>query len=36
MQSMNTGDETDPEIQQLENMMDKIMDIQHPERVKEK
>ena len=26
---MNTGDETDPEIQQLENMMDKIMDIQH-------
>ena len=36
MQAMNTGDEADPEIQQLENMMDKIMDIQHPERVKEK
>ncbi|HNP25092.1 MAG TPA: conjugative transposon protein TraM [Panacibacter sp.] len=36
MQAMNTGDEADPEMQQLENMMDKIMDIQHPERVKEK
>ena len=29
MQAMNTGDEADPEMQQLENMMDKIMDIQH-------
>lgn len=36
MQAMNTGDEVDPEMQQLENVMDKIMDIQHPERVKEK
>lgn len=36
MQSMNTDSETDPEMQQLENMMDKIMDIQHPERVEQK
>jgi len=36
MQAINTGDEADPEMQQLESMMDKIMDIQHPERVKEK
>ncbi|HZH36028.1 MAG TPA: conjugative transposon protein TraM [Flavisolibacter sp.] len=29
-------DSEDPEMRQLEGMMDKILDIQHPERVKEK
>jgi conjugative transposon TraM protein len=36
MQAMNNGNSPDPEMQQLENMMDKIMDLQHPERVEQK
>lgn len=35
MQSMQQK-EADPEMQQLNGMMEKILDIQHPERVKEK
>lgn len=36
--NMNKNDsvEADPEMNQLNSMMDKILDIQHPERVKEK
>lgn len=34
MQVMNKGNADDPEIKQLENTLDKILDIQHPERVK--
>ena len=30
------GKEKDPELEQLNAMMDKILDIQHPERIKEK
>ncbi|HEX8357429.1 MAG TPA: conjugative transposon protein TraM, partial [Segetibacter sp.] len=36
MQSMNQKNGDDPEMQQLSGMMEKILDIQHPERVKEK
>jgi conjugative transposon TraM protein len=36
MEMMNTPGETDPEMSQLEGMLEKILDIQHPERVKEK
>ena len=38
MRNMNKKDsvEADPEMNQLNSMMDKILDIQHPERVKEK
>jgi conjugative transposon TraM protein len=32
----NDGTENDPEIKQLDNTLDKILDIQHPERVKER
>lgn len=32
----NTGSNDDPEIKQLENTLDKILDIQHPQRVKER
>jgi conjugative transposon TraM protein len=34
MQMMNEKDSDDPEMKQLGNMLDKILDIQHPERVK--
>jgi conjugative transposon TraM protein len=34
MQLMNEKDIDDPEMKQLGNMLDKILDIQHPERVK--
>lgn len=34
MQVMNQKNENDPEIKQLENTLDKILDIQHPDRVK--
>ena len=33
--STNTNNDEDPELKQLDVMMDKILDIQHPERVKE-
>ncbi len=33
MQSLNQKDDSDEEIEQLSSMMDKILDIQHPERV---
>lgn len=36
MQTMNQKDSEDPEMQQLNNMMDKIIDMQHPERLQEK
>lgn len=36
LQSMNQADDSDTELRQLSSMMDKIMDIQHPERVKSK
>lgn len=32
----NGGNDEDPEMKQLNGMMDKILDIQHPERVKER
>jgi conjugative transposon TraM protein len=32
----NQGKENDPEMRQLENTLNKILDIQHPERVKER
>jgi len=34
MHAMGAGNVPDPELQQLENMLEKILDIQHPERVK--
>ncbi|MBS1666418.1 MAG: conjugative transposon protein TraM [Bacteroidetes bacterium] len=36
MQVMNDKEATDPEMQQLNGTLDKILDIQHPERVKDK
>lgn len=36
MEIMASSDTSDPEMQQIEEMLDKILDIQHPERVKEK
>ena len=36
MTGMSTGDTEDPEIKQLGNTLDKILDIQHPERVKDR
>lgn len=36
MEVMATPTEQDPEMMQMENMLDKILDIQHPERVKER
>jgi conjugative transposon TraM protein len=36
MNQMNTGNGEDPEIQQLSSVMDKILDVQHPDRVKER
>ncbi len=36
MEMMQGGPETDPEMQQIESVLEKILDIQHPERVKEK
>ena len=36
MQTMNQKDSADPEMQQLNSMMDKIIDMQHPERVEDK
>lgn len=36
MQQMNGSPDADPEIQQLNGTLEKILDIQHPDRVKEK
>ncbi|MGF2412023.1 MAG: conjugative transposon protein TraM [Ferruginibacter sp.] len=36
MQGMNENGNEDPEMKQLGNTLDKILDIQHPERVKDK
>ena len=36
MEMMQGGNESDPEMQQIESVLEKILDIQHPERVKEK
>lgn len=36
MQRMNAPAEEDQEMAQLNNMMDKILDIQHPQRIKER
>lgn len=36
MQIMASSDTNDPEMQQIESMLDKILDVQHPERVREK
>ena len=36
MQSMNQPQGEDPELQQLSGMLEKILDIQHPDRVQEK
>jgi conjugative transposon TraM protein len=36
MQSMNNNDTADPQMNKMSNMLDKILDIQHPERVKER
>ena len=36
MNLMNNGNSDDPEMKQLASVMDKILDVQHPERVKER
>lgn len=36
MDMMNQHDKEDPELQQLNGMLEKILDVQHPERVQEK
>jgi conjugative transposon TraM protein len=36
MNRMSAGEGEDPEIQQLSTVMDKILDVQHPSRVKER
>lgn len=36
MQQMNTGNGEDPEMQQLNGTLDKILDIQNPQRIKER
>jgi len=36
MEMMNQGKESDPEMDQIQNVLDKILDIQHPERAAEK
>lgn len=36
MQIMAASDTNDPEMQQIETMLDKILDVQHPDRVREK
>jgi conjugative transposon TraM protein len=36
MQIMSSTDANDPEMQQIEGMLDKILDVQHPARVREK
>ena len=36
MQMMGKGEEGDPEMQKIDAVMDKILDIQHPDRVRER
>jgi conjugative transposon TraM protein len=36
MEMMNNGDQRDPEMQEISGMLDKILDIQNPERVRER
>lgn len=36
MLAMNGGTETDPEMEQLQSTLDKMLDVQHPERVRER
>lgn len=36
MEMMGKGDQNDPEMQQIGGMLDKILDVQHPERVRER
>jgi conjugative transposon TraM protein len=36
MNQMNNGNTDDPEMKQLSTVMDKILDVQHPERVKQR
>lgn len=36
MNMMSSGNEDDPEIKQLSSVMDKILDVQHPARVKDR
>jgi len=36
MELMSNTNQSDPEMQQLESMLEKILDIQHPERVRDK
>lgn len=36
MQQMNSNKDADPEMQQLNSTLEKILDIQHPERIREK
>lgn len=36
MQMMGNGDQKDPEMAQISGMLEKILDIQHPDRVQEK
>ncbi len=36
MELMSEGNQSDPEMKQIESMLDKILDIQHPDRVREK
>ncbi len=36
MDMMNQSNDEDPELQQLNGMLEKILDVQHPERVQEK
>jgi hypothetical protein len=36
MNMMNKGDTDDPEIKQLDQTLEKILDVQHPERVKDR
>lgn len=36
MEMMSSGNETNPEMEQMQDVLDKILDIQHPERVSDK
>jgi conjugative transposon TraM protein len=36
MMMMQSGDQGDPEMAQIENVLEKILDVQHPERVRDK
>jgi len=36
MESLQTSAQPNPEMQQIENVLDKILDVQHPERIKDR